>query len=242
MTRGPEVVRIAHLDLRFTPQRWDFAESERSKILSHFETARQSKPSLWNGDILLMHEYRLSGDLFEGSYFRTDFASFLAWRDWGFPDGAVCNCFALGALRGSDGGFVLGVMSAGTANEGRIYFPGGTPDPKDIVNDRVDLEASVARELAEETGLDMSSLEAGPDWHAVLAGKRIAMVKSIRSPLTAGQLQHNVLAFLAGQDAPELCGVRVARGLADLDAKMPDFVRAYLRHAWRGDNPTEGIQ
>ena len=56
----------------------------------------------------------------------------IAWRDWGFPDRAVRNCFSAGAIRASDGAFVLGVMGAQTANAGKIYFPAGTPDPSDV--------------------------------------------------------------------------------------------------------------
>ena len=63
------------------------------------------------------------------SYFETDFAAFLAWRDWGFPDESVFNGFGMGALRCTDGAYVLGEMGAHTANAGRIYFPSGTPDP-----------------------------------------------------------------------------------------------------------------
>ena len=80
-------------------------------------------------------------------------ASFIAWRDWGFPDRAVRNCFAAGAIRASDGAFVLGVMGPQTANAGKIYFPAGTPDPGDVVGQEVDLAGSVRREIAEETGL-----------------------------------------------------------------------------------------
>ena len=73
-----------------------------------------------------------AGDRFSASYFETDFASFLAWRDWGFPDRSVFNGFGMGALRCSDGAFVLGEMGRHTSNAGRIYFPSGTPDPDDI--------------------------------------------------------------------------------------------------------------
>ena len=62
----------------------------------------------------------------------------------------------MGALRASDGAYLLGVMGPQTVNAGKIYFPAGVPDLDDIVGDRVDLARNVRREVAEETGL-------GPD-------------------------------------------------------------------------------
>jgi hypothetical protein len=38
-------------------------------------------------------------DVMRGASFETDYASFLAWRDWGCPDAGVCNVFAAAALR-----------------------------------------------------------------------------------------------------------------------------------------------
>ena len=61
------------------------------------------------------------GECFPASYFETDFASFLAWRDWGFPDAGVFNGFGVGALRAADGAFVLGEMAHHTSNAGRNY-------------------------------------------------------------------------------------------------------------------------
>ena len=95
------------------------------------------------------------------SYFETDFASFLAWRDWGFPDSDVFNGFGMGALRCADGAFVMGEMGHHTANAGRIYFPSGTPDLDDLSGDTVDIAGSVAREVEEETGLTPADYRAG---------------------------------------------------------------------------------
>ena len=59
----------------------------------------------------------------------------------------------MGALRASDGAYLLGVMGPQTVNAGKVYFPAGVPDLDDIVDDRVDLARNVRREMAEETGL-----------------------------------------------------------------------------------------
>ena len=117
--------RVTQLDLKCGAWTWPFAVERRADIDAHFAHQQAEKPKLWNGRVLLGRNPVFSGDRFSADYFETDFASFLAWRDWGFPDNSVFNGFGMGALRGSDGAFVLGEMAAHTANAGRIYFPSG---------------------------------------------------------------------------------------------------------------------
>src|SRR5260370_39658014 len=123
----PVIRRVTTLDLSFQPRPWPFADARRADIDAHFAIRQREKPELWNGRILLARHPAITGDRFSAEYFESDFASFLAWRDWGFPDRDVFNGFGMGALRGSDGAFVLGEMGRHTANAGRIYFPAGTP-------------------------------------------------------------------------------------------------------------------
>lgn len=235
-----QVQPIERLALRFAPRRWDFAENERDAIARHFENLRRDCPSLWNGPVLVMHEHRVENGTLSGAYLQTDFASFIAWRDWGFPDKSVFNCFSLGALQGADGAFLLGVMAGGTANAGRIYFPGGTPDPSDICGDTVDLDASVRREVKEETGLDADSLSLSPGWHMIRADGRIALLKRMRAAEPAETLRERVRANLAGQQAPELADMYIARGPADLHPGMPEFITAFLAQEWRGADKQSG--
>ena len=99
--------------------------------------ALASQPRLYNGRVLLLGrhaiETRADGERrCSGEYFETDFAAFLAWRDFGFPDPTVVNAFSMAALVGADGAFLLGEMAAHTANAGATYFPAGTPDPSDV--------------------------------------------------------------------------------------------------------------
>ena len=226
---------IDRLELGVAPYAWPFAQERRDEIADHFATLRRAKPEIWNGRVLLMKDAAIGDGVLHGTYFETGFADFMAWRDWDFPDRAVRNCFSMGALRGSDGGFLLGVMSAFTANAGRIYFPAGTPEPADIVGGTVDLLGSVLRELQEETGLDPVEFSIAQGWTAVDHGPRLALMKAIHADRSAETLRQEVLRHLASEARPELADIRIVRSPDDFDPAMPDFVTAYLSYVWARD-------
>jgi 8-oxo-dGTP pyrophosphatase MutT (NUDIX family) len=231
------VVPIDHLELTFVPWSWPFAQERRGAIDAHFAERRARRPQLFNGRVILSRGCQVADRRLAGTCFETDFASFLAWRDWGFPDSAITNCFAMGVLTGSDGALLLGVMGAHTANAGAIYFPAGTPDPSDLVDGRLDLASSIAREVAEETGLATRDYAAEPGWHAVVAGPRLALMKQLSAPRPAVDLQRRIREYIAREAVPELADVRIVRGPGDLDPAMPPFVAAYLDHWFRRPPP-----
>jgi 8-oxo-dGTP pyrophosphatase MutT (NUDIX family) len=225
------VIRIEKLDLRFEPRPWTFALERRLEIDAHFEELKKSKP-VWNGRVLVMFEHAIDGSILRGSYLETDFASFVAWRDWGFPDKSMRNCFAPAMLQGSDGGYVLGVMGQHTANAGQVYFPCGTPDPSDIREGRVDLESSARRELFEETGISADNLEVDAGWFAVLAGPRIAVMKPMRARESSEALRRRIRDHIAQDKKAELADVHIVRSPADFRPGMAPFVTAILEDRW----------
>ncbi len=223
-----QIVPVKALDLRLEPRAWAWAEANHAATGAHFEKQRERWPGIWNGRVLLLHRFAIEQEIFRGAYLETNFASFLHWRDAGFPDASVFNCFAMGALRAADGAFLLGRMAKHTANAGKVYFPSGTPDPNDVRDDGiVDLDGSVRRELLEETGLISTDVMPG-DWHAVLAGARIALMRALEAPEDAETLVARVRMHLATTPRPELADVVIVRGRDDLSPAMPDFTRAYL--------------
>ena len=224
----PEIHRIETLDLKVKPFAWPFATARRAEIDAHFAEKRREKPEIWNGRVLLgRNAVRSSGHL-SADFFETDFASFLAWRDWGFPDADVFNGFGMGALQSSDGAFLLGEMGGHTANAGRIYFPAGTPDPDDIRDGAVDIAGSVVRELAEETGLAESDYTMDGYWNCVFIGASIAMIRILRVAMTGEALRARVEAYLARETRPELRAVHLVRSTSELVPAMPRFVSAFL--------------
>jgi 8-oxo-dGTP pyrophosphatase MutT (NUDIX family) len=224
----PVIHRVTRLDLSLQRWSWPFADERRADIDAHFALKRSEKPQLWNGRVLLGRDPVFAGDRLRARYFETDFASFLAWRDWGFPDSGVFNGFGMGALRACDGGFLLGEMGDHTANAGRIYFPSGTPDLDDVKRDAVDIAGSVAREVEEETGLAPADYRAGGHWDCVVAGPSVAMIRILNVDVTGEALRTRIEANLARQRQPELVAMHLVRATTDLTAAMPRFVTAFL--------------
>jgi 8-oxo-dGTP pyrophosphatase MutT (NUDIX family) len=222
------VREVGRLDFAFEPWDWPFATARRAEIDAHFAAARVARPELFNGRILLLRAPRHEGDVFRASYFESDFASLLAWRDWGFPGAGVYNGFGMGALRGSDGVFVLGEMAPHTANAGRIYFPAGTPEPGDVARNRVDIAGSVTREVAEETGLTRADYRPAARWHCVEAGASIALMRILDCGEPGEAVKRRIEAALRTQSAPELAAIHLVRDRRDFTPAMPSFVTAFI--------------
>jgi len=228
-TKPLVIHRVSAFDLVVEPWAWPFAEARRAEIDAHFAEKQREKPATWNGRVLLGRNPVFSGGRLSASYFETDFASFLAWRDWGFPDPGVFNGFGMGALRCADGAFVVGEMGGHTSNAGRIYFPSGTPDLNDIRGGTLDIPGSVTRELEEETGLAPGEYESDPDWHCIYTGTALAMIRLLRIGLPGEAVRERIERNLAAQDQPELSAIHLVRGTGDLSAAMPRFVADFLK-------------
>lgn len=226
--------RVSVLDLRVEFGAWPWADSRRADIDAHFAMRQREKSGIWNGQVLLARNADISGGRLSSSYFQTDFASFLAWRDWGCPDRDVVNGFGMGALRSADGAFVLGEMGGETVNAGRIYFPAGTPDPDDIVGDTLDIAGSITREIEEETGLTAADYQAGANWHCVTVGAVVAIIRILRVDMPGEALKARIEANLARQAHPELSAVHLVRTTSGLSASMPRFVTAFLEDQFDG--------
>jgi hypothetical protein len=229
--RGNAVIhRVTALDLKVEAWPWPWAAAERERIAAHFVEKQRERPKIWNGRVLLARKAVFSGGRLSASYFETDFANLLAWRDWGVPDRTIFNGFGMGALRSSDGAFVLGEMDGATVNAGSIYFPAGTPDPNDVADGALDLAGSVAREMEEETGLMPGDYRPAPHWDCVVVDAAVAMIRILEIDMPGDALKTRIEANLARQEHPELCGIHLARTRADFHASMPHFIIAFLEN------------
>ncbi|NMN59945.1 8-oxo-dGTP pyrophosphatase MutT (NUDIX family) [Xanthobacter sp. SG618] len=230
------IVPVHRLGLAFEPGGWSEMAPRRGEIEAHFARRAADNPHLWNGPILLLARHDFTDGVLSGAFRQTDFAAFTFWRDEGWKDEGMVNAFALAAIEGSDGGFVLGVMGPHTASAGRIYFPGGTPDPSDITPDnRVDLHASMLRELTEETGLLPADILRDDGFTGLFDGPRVALMGRLVFDAPAEDLAARIRTFLAAEAEPELADVAVVKSEADLAPAMAPFAVDYMRWRWAGN-------
>ncbi len=213
---------------------WPFRSVRKDEIAVHWAKLKAAKPAMFNGQVLLQCRGEVSGTTFSADYFQLDYASFIAWHHWGYPQEAheqIRNGFAMGALRTRDGAYLMGVMGEHTANAGKVYFAAGTPDPGDVLaNGEVDLAGSVMRELEEETGLQASEVSVGDGWRIVLGRERVAFMRDVFIDLAADEARSLIRDRLSRQIQPELCDIAIARSVADIDeARMPIFMQVFLR-------------
>jgi len=235
----PLVFPVDRLELTFEPARWAFADERRAEIDAYFAALQRERPAIWNGRVLLLHRQAMSDGVFRGAYLETDYASFAAWRAWGWPKAGVHDCFAAAAIVSADNAVLLGVMGPHTFNAGAIYLPCGTPDPHDIAGGKVDLDGSVRRELTEETGLSIDEFDVAPGWTTVVEGARIAQVKLLRHADSAEELRARILAHLAREQQPELADIRIVRSERDFVPAIYGFARAFIEHFWRAQRISE---
>ena len=229
-----EIVEIGRTEFKVEPWTWDFAAAQRPEIDRFFSELQKQRSHLWNGRVLMLRDYNVRDGTLCGSCFETDYASFLAWRDWGFPDPAVFNIFPCSALRCADGAFVTGEMAASTAAAGQISFPCGTPDLDDILQGGVlDVARNLRRELMEETGLDIDEFKTDSGWTLVRDRGFFALMKRVGSQLNAEALRTRILQNIARDAHPEFAAIRILRGPADLDSRMYGYLRAYIEYEWQ---------
>lgn len=236
---GFTLTPLSRIEARLVPREWDWARHNAAEVERNWQRRVAERPALFDGTVLLCHDWRLREGTCQVSFFGVRYAQFIAFRDAGSPDPGIFNAFAAIVPCTADGAVLLGEMGAHTANAGQVYFPCGTPDLGDVREDgTVALAESAARELAEETGLTLPPGAGDAPWLLLHGERQLAFLQPIRLPEPATALSERAQSHCrrqaAGHHGSELAGIVTARGPDDIDeTRMPSFVRAYLRSVFR---------
>ena len=238
-TFGPDRVRrMQSLDLAVDDARWPYAENHREVIAAHWKIANGANPNFFNGTIHVVTDLAAEGTHAKARFMATEFKNFLYWRDEGFPAEAnVRDGFGSALIRSREGHVILGRQRPGNINEGLAYLPGGFIDTRDVdAQGRIDIFASVARELREETGLGEADLVQGEGILLVEGGAHVSFAVSYVSNLGSAELAERIAAFIAKDPVSELADVVVIEGPGGIEGlPMPHYARVLLKSplVWR---------
>ena len=238
-TFGPDRVRrMQSLDLAVDDARWSYAENHREAIDAHWKIATAFNSNFFNGTIHVVTHLATEGANAKARFMATEFKNFLYWRDEGFPAEAnVRDGFGSALIRSKEGHVILGRQRPGNINEGLAYLPGGFIDTRDVdAKGRIDIFASVARELREETGLSEADLVQGEGILLVEAGAHVSLAVPYVSSLGSAELAERIAAFIAADPDPELAQAVVIEGPGGIEGlPMPHYARVLLNSplAWR---------
>ncbi|HRJ70136.1 MAG TPA: NUDIX hydrolase [Beijerinckiaceae bacterium] len=226
-----QIVDLDRVDASFEAFDWEAPRLHAEAIDAYWEQAVAAAPAIFNGTVLVQHKGLVEGRVFRAAYSPTSYKDFLGYMRLPIPESNVRNGFAMAALRSRDDAFLLGQMSANTANGGKIYFAAGTPDMDDVRNGRVDLDGSVLREMSEETGLRLEEVTIGAGWTCLIAEKRAAFMRDVFLDLPAKEARALMLGrmkTLHEQELSDIVIVRAGDPLLD-DPRLPVFVSEYIR-------------
>lgn len=210
--------------------RWDFESSHSSDIARIWSLLTAREPKIFNGPVLMSRD--VSGDYstLNVSLLRTSYAAFMAWRELKHPSRSAKLCFPIAAIKTSDDFFLLGTMAAHTSNAGMSYFPSGTLNDDDVLQDgTVALERSLIREVKEETGLTLEEFTLAGEWTRVENDVRCAFFKEAQLKWSRMEVSDRIERFLAEQVDSELSGVVFVKDTSDLAGlNLPAVQREYF--------------
>lgn len=236
---GDRVRRVQLADLSVTRGRWLWADANADLIDRHWQDARAANANYFNGTIHLISEmcYGEDDQSVQAQFVRTDFKSYLYWRHLGYPQTGVRDGFGSGLIRASDGTVILGRQRPGNVNSGLAYLPGGFIDDRDVdERNRIDIGASVAREVAEETGLVPGEFAIAPGLLVTEHKAHVSFAVECVSKRTASDLIDAIARHIASEADPELSEAVAVRGATDLvDLGMPGYARVLLTWLFAGE-------
>jgi hypothetical protein len=212
------IIPIAGTDIRLLPGAWPLPDALRAGVGACWNRLLTANPHLWDGRIIGVSTPVVDAEGILRAEAREDaYSAFLTWREAGFPDIGMHNLFGSALIVSSDGALIYGVMGAETANAGRVYPPGGSLEPRDVLPDgRVDVAGCTDLELDEETGLSAQDARKGM-LVAVFDGPRISLGQMYHFDETADRLIARIRANLDLQDHRELADVVAVRNGTDAE-------------------------
>lgn len=232
-----DVIPIQRAEIAASSDPWEWAQTRAPKIGRFWKKLQGANPAVFNGPIhMLASDYEIRDEVLHGRCLRADFASLMYWREEGHPDSGVLNAFGSAVVRSTEGHILFGRMAAHTVNAGLVYPFGGSLDDNDVKNGFMDVEGSILRELAEETGLKAEEGVRVPGLIAVREGPRLSLAAEFRFPDASSLLRERIEVFNETNEHAEHDSIIIFRRAGFLaHHRMPPYARTLVEYLMKAE-------
>lgn len=227
------ILPVDVVDVRLDPAPHPFERDNRAAIEANWAVERAQRPALFDGTVVLLSELAYGDNRLAGRCHAIRYSTFMLWRKMR-PVTSAEHAFAHAMLISSDNALVAIRMGAHTANAGKVYFAAGSFEPEDFRDGLVDLDYNMAREVREETGLDLGQAHREERCHALSVGSGTVIVRCYRMAETADELAGRIGQFVAQDPDPEIEGPVVIRGMDDLPENLMPHMRPLVEWHFSG--------
>ncbi|WP_110033230.1 DNA mismatch repair protein MutT [Hoeflea marina] len=226
-------VPLDHVTLRLAegPHPWQLAERDAVEAL--WARERVERPFLYNGTVIMHRGLAMQGGGITGISHAVPYAVLLHWLEAQPAEADIWHLFGSPVIVSSDQALVLIRMAQRTAGAGRIVSPGGSLDLADIRDGVCDVEGNMAREMAEETGLDLAHARAEPQLTGWRRGHRVTVFRRYHFDRTAAEIAAAIEAHIASEAEPEADAAVVFRNAGQITGAVPAHMRAMIRFQFR---------
>ncbi|MEX0956735.1 MAG: NUDIX hydrolase [Rhizobiaceae bacterium] len=221
------VFSVSDVDVRLLDEPSPFEHVNKDAIARNWEAETAANPALFDGEVVLLSALAYTDGRLVGRCHAVRYSTFLFWRrNRAFSSSE--HCFAHAMLVSADGALIAVRMGSHTVNAGRVYFAAGSFEPGDFSDGQVDLHYNMRREVAEETGLDISAADCAPSYVAYSAQTGTAIFRRYDLPENADDIAERIRAFVAAEADPEITEPVIIRNAHDLPDGLLPHMRAIV--------------
>ena len=233
MANKAQIMSVTEAEISLSDRCWSFVQVHATQIEAYWHRRTAEQPKLFNGHILLLHNWSCVDGRLRGQCLITEFKNFLYWREHKKPDAAVIDFFPVAPLHSQEGWLLVGRMGRDHSSAGRVFPPCGALHTDDVDDGKVDLDGNILREIREETGLALDRTELGPSILILDGAGRLVYVRPVKLQRPAVQIVKEIQSYLGHATNPELSEIIVVKGAADIcETAMPSFTVAYIEQAF----------
>lgn len=208
--------------------------AHRAAIEANWQVEHAANPALFNDEMLLHRDLRIDqSGILKGRGHLVPYSAMLWWRKQADRPLAE-HLFPIAVPLTRDGSVLAIEMAAHTANPGRVYCAAGSLDAHDIVNCAVDLDRNMHREVAEETGLDLSLAASVSPYYCLRINRSVTVFRIFQMDFTADEAVERIKLHMEQDDEKEIAGPVILRDSNAEGRNCAAFMLPILRSVFDG--------